>query len=81
MEKFDFAHVNFAQPEVAAGLAQAYRILLERAYRRQQPTEGVMQCSDALESVAEKTTDGRVTGRTDTGETEEIGEPAVKQDG
>lgn len=80
MEKFDFAHVNFAQPEVAAGLAQAYRILLERAYRRRQPTRGAMQCSDAQESVAEKTTDDRESGVADNGETEEIGEPAMKQD-
>jgi hypothetical protein len=81
MGKYGFARVNFAQPEVAAGLDRAYRILLERALRRQQPIWGETQCLDVEECVEEKTTDGHEREVSNSGKTEEVGIPALMQEG
>lgn len=52
MDNHDFSHLDFGEREVAARLARAYRVLLERASRSRQHTSSEAQCSE-VEAIAD----------------------------
>jgi hypothetical protein len=61
MHPYDFSQIDFSEPEIAAGLARVYALLLERARcRRQQqkkPNSAVqVDVSPAIKTVEQTTT-------------------------
>jgi len=55
--------------------------VLKQVLRQQHPRGSGMQCSDVEESDEAKTTESREPAVTDSGKTEEVGTPALMQEG